>query len=632
MTKSKPTIFRGVARAALALLASAGLASCAMQEAPATTDTSVPERLEWHSADIGDVSIPGSISTSANDVAIEASGRDIWGYADSFFFHYAAVEGDVDIKARIDSIALTDSSAKAGVMIRDNLEADSAHAFMGATPQGVDQFIRRTVAGGDSRSTHHSSAGFPTWVRLQRDGHTVTASVSGDGESWDVVDELTVEMGEQVYVGLAVTARDNELVTQARVRSVEVSGPNVPGSGSPVAEQPEPPEAPEEPEQPEQPEQPEDDGYVGAWVCPDAPLEPRYAPTLYVSTSGSDSNDGRTEERPLRTLSEAASRVGPGDVVWVRGGVYSGFSIAARGTSGDPIVFESYPGECAIVDGGRVTLSGAQHLVFRNFVLRDSGIHGIALVNADDNEISHIRTHDHGQSGVAMWDSDRNLFRYIIAHDNYDAPGGGDADGISVSSGYGNRIEGCVLFRNSDDGLDTWQSNDTVIDRCVSFENGFQGGNGMGFKLGGNGTDRNIAIRRSIAFGNKTNGFETNSGVGVEIDQVTAFANGAHGLAVADARIRNSLSFRNEDNDFMDRGDNTEVSNSWNVGISDARVVSVDPLADGFMSLSSDSAAIDAGEPIGYSYSGPAPDLGALQRGETIESLLGTGLREALEY
>src|SRR5690606_37377127 len=113
----------------------------------------------------------------------------------------------------------------------------------------------------------------------------------------------------------------------------------------------------------------------GSWVCPTVRLTPAYKATLYVATDGSDSNDGRSEARPLRSISRAASLARAGDVVWVRGGVYSeAVDFRESGTVSKPIVFESYPGECAIIDGDSlasnrrpVTLSQVRHMVFRNF-------------------------------------------------------------------------------------------------------------------------------------------------------------------------------------------------------------------------------------------------------------------------
>ena len=124
----------------------------------------------------------------------------------------------------------------------------------------------------------------------------------------------------------------------------------------------------------------------GAWVCPDAPLEPRFAPTLYVAVDGDDAADGRTPARAFATLARAADVARAGDVVWVRGGVYAAdVAFQRSGRSDAPIVFESHPGECAVLDGAglerlqRPRFESVRHVVFRNFVVRRSPSEGIYL-------------------------------------------------------------------------------------------------------------------------------------------------------------------------------------------------------------------------------------------------------------
>ncbi len=74
--------------------------------------------------------------------------------------------------------------------------------------------------------------------------------------------------------------------------------------------------------------------------------------TFYVSVSGSDSNSG-TIGSPWRTIQHAANSVSAGATVDVRGGTYKeSVNIAVSGNSSAGfIVFQSYPGESAIVDG-----------------------------------------------------------------------------------------------------------------------------------------------------------------------------------------------------------------------------------------------------------------------------------------
>ncbi|WP_405702934.1 right-handed parallel beta-helix repeat-containing protein [Streptomyces sp. NBC_01383] len=85
---------------------------------------------------------------------------------------------------------------------------------------------------------------------------------------------------------------------------------------------------------------------------------------IYVSASGSDRNTGQSTSKPLLTLAAAqvsareASRAGHSVHVWVRGGTYHlaatmKFSAADSGSASAPVTYSSYPGERAVLSGGR---------------------------------------------------------------------------------------------------------------------------------------------------------------------------------------------------------------------------------------------------------------------------------------
>jgi hypothetical protein len=82
--------------------------------------------------------------------------------------------------------------------------------------------------------------------------------------------------------------------------------------------------------------------------------------TFYVSTSGNDSNGG-TFGSPWRTIQHAANSVTAGATVDVRGGTYNeSVNVPVSGNSAAGyIVFQSYPGESAIVDGTGVSCCGS---------------------------------------------------------------------------------------------------------------------------------------------------------------------------------------------------------------------------------------------------------------------------------
>ena len=62
----------------------------------------------------------------------------------------------------------------------------------------------------------------PYWVRLQRAGNLITASVSLDGTSWRVVGSDTIALGQDVLVGLAVSSHITGTNASARFENVTV--------------------------------------------------------------------------------------------------------------------------------------------------------------------------------------------------------------------------------------------------------------------------------------------------------------------------------------------------------------------------------------------------------------------------
>lgn len=76
-------------------------------------------------------------------------------------------------------------------------------------------------------------------------------------------------------------------------------------------------------------------------------------PAKFVDAAkGADTGDG-SKERPWRTVNHALTQIGPGDTLYLRGGVYyENVYCSAAGTKHSPITLRSYPGELVTIDGG----------------------------------------------------------------------------------------------------------------------------------------------------------------------------------------------------------------------------------------------------------------------------------------
>jgi hypothetical protein len=123
--------------------------------------------------------------------------------------------------------------AKAGVMVRESLNDNSAYAYTLITPHQGSAFQRRTNTGVHAVHTAGPNVTAPYWVRLDRSGDTFTSSVSSDGQNWMLVGSDTISMTSTVYVGLAVTAHNNSVLNTSTFANVNVVMGTNAGTGLP---------------------------------------------------------------------------------------------------------------------------------------------------------------------------------------------------------------------------------------------------------------------------------------------------------------------------------------------------------------------------------------------------------------
>lgn len=161
--------------------------------------------LPWRAQDIGSVGAAGRSSYANGIFTISGAGADIWGTADAFRFTYQPLSGDGAVVARVASVQNVNAWTKAGVMIRETLDAASPHASMIVSPAKGLAFQYRSARGGIMTSVPAAGAA-PKWVKVARAGSTFTASVSPDGSSWTTVGRATIGMATTAFVGLAVTS------------------------------------------------------------------------------------------------------------------------------------------------------------------------------------------------------------------------------------------------------------------------------------------------------------------------------------------------------------------------------------------------------------------------------------------
>ncbi len=180
---------------------------------------------DWTREDVGILSlwfrghpayVGGFTEGPTGTYTMTATGTDIWGNSDEFHFAWKEASGAVSISAKVESVENVNEWAKAGVMIRDTLEADSRHAMVAITPGNGVWFGRRETAGDISVSTKEAGITAPQWVKLERTiGGLVRAYYSADGSTWTQLDIASVMMDMPAYIGLALTSHNADATGEA---------------------------------------------------------------------------------------------------------------------------------------------------------------------------------------------------------------------------------------------------------------------------------------------------------------------------------------------------------------------------------------------------------------------------------
>lgn len=174
--------------------------------------------------DVGGVGIAGASSYSDGVYTVTASGADIWGSSDQFFFASDLHQGDGAIIARVDSIGNTNGWAKAGVMFRASVNADSAFVMVARRPDGtIVMQWRKVDGGGTTWGGGLAGDGTASWVKLVREDDAFTGYFSYDGETWTSITQTSVVMPASIFAGLAVTSHHNGQLTTAEFSEVSTS-------------------------------------------------------------------------------------------------------------------------------------------------------------------------------------------------------------------------------------------------------------------------------------------------------------------------------------------------------------------------------------------------------------------------
>ncbi len=323
--------------------------------------------------------------------------------------------------------------------------------------------------------------------------------------------------------------------------------------------------------------------------------------TIFASPNGRGNTCLKSSPCSIRT---AFSKLKPGDVLFLRGGEYnitSDLKPPISGTELNPIIIESYPGENAVLVGNYANAQDVNNnpngrtngikidkyinfIKIRNLEVKNMGFSGI-VIKGSNNVIEGCLVHDNILAGIVVyggqWHENKpdyhipylygnnNVIVDNVVRQNSDvglSSNGGNADGISLSSGQENVIIHNTVYSNSDDGIDTWRTNDSFVAFNKVYDNGKGNGDGNGIKAGGNlsNTATNglrAVVYNNITFNNKRRGIDYNSGKYDVFKYNTSYNNHSVGVHASSNTVVEFNIASNNGSQNSSLGTN----NSWNI-------------------------------------------------------------------
>ncbi len=185
-----------------------------------------PSSIILKAMNIGQNVLNANVSEANGEFSLSTISGDIWEFQDSMLYVYASFTGDGIIEAKFNSFVGSLEWSKTGVMIREDLEANSPHAFLAMANTDKLRPTFRTVRGQRTDSVVPDGFTGQRYLRLERKGSEFIYSMSSDGVIWTQIYTKTLAMKAQVYAGLALSASIVGNAVASSLSEVKINGAN----------------------------------------------------------------------------------------------------------------------------------------------------------------------------------------------------------------------------------------------------------------------------------------------------------------------------------------------------------------------------------------------------------------------
>ena len=177
----------------------------------------------WSTRDLGSPTLAGTASAVSGTFTVKGAGSDIWATSDQFQFASVPWTGNGALVARVTDISNTNTWAKAGVMFRESLNANSVQVdALISYSSGCAFQYRSSTGGATTNFAGTSGIAAPRWVKLIRSGTSYRAyqapDSSGKPGAWASMGSSAAAVSMTsgtVCAGLVVTSHNTAALCTA---------------------------------------------------------------------------------------------------------------------------------------------------------------------------------------------------------------------------------------------------------------------------------------------------------------------------------------------------------------------------------------------------------------------------------
>jgi TolB protein len=178
-------------------------------------------------SDVGMNVKPGSATyiPETGQYVISGAGYNVWADHDEFQYVYKKIKGDFILYTRAEFLGTwVNYHRKVGWMVRQSLEGNSPHINAVEHGDGLTSLQWRPTAGAQTQE-HRMKLTHANVLQLERHGNQYVMRAAIYGDTF-VTDTLTLDLGDEVYVGLFVGSHNADVLETGVFNNVSITIPH----------------------------------------------------------------------------------------------------------------------------------------------------------------------------------------------------------------------------------------------------------------------------------------------------------------------------------------------------------------------------------------------------------------------